>query len=192
MRKPTFKTWKEKPCPSYLGQWHIDRWANAPLSERALWVMASQEGTAESPANWGPKVSLYLRAAGVLSPAPWCAAFLTWALLEAGADRKKLPKFAASTYFWWKWAKENRRLILDGAKIVRGNFGVWHGQGGGHIFAVVKPAAAYWAETLEGNTNKAGSREGRFVMRRERSWAQMASYPRYGWIAIDDRLGVGE
>lgn len=192
MSKPAWKSWKQKPCPVYLGKWYQDRWAKASLSERALWVMASQEGVEETPSNWGPKVSLYLRAAGVFSPAPWCAAFLTWALLEAGADRKKLPVNPASTFFWWSWAKANKRLISEGSKIVRGNFGVWNGKGGGHIFAVVKPVGAYAAETLEGNTNKAGAREGEYVMRRERSWGQMSRYPRFGWIQIDDSLGVND
>ena len=185
-------TWKSKPAPAYLLAWAKDGWASASLSERTLMVLDSQVGVKESPSNWGPKVSMYLRAAGILTPAPWCAALLTWALLEAGADRKKLPRFAASTYYWWSWARANKRLISKGSKIVRGNFGVWNGKGGGHIFAVVKPVGAYAAETLEGNTNKAGAREGEYVMRRQRSWGQMSRYPRFGWIQIDDSLGVND
>lgn len=183
--------WKNNPAPDYLNGWAQPRWATASLAERTLMVLDSQVGVEESPSNWGPKVSLYLRAAGIFSPAPWCAALLTWALLEAGADRKKLPRFAASTYYWHEWARQTKRLINDGQRAQRGFFGVWNGKGGGHIFAVTERKGAYSVATIEGNTNAAGSREGKFVMRRVRSWSQMAAYPRFGWIVIDDFLGVG-
>jgi hypothetical protein len=184
-------TWKSKPAPAYLNAWARDGWASAPLSERVLMVLDSQVGVKESPSNWGPKVSMYLRAAGILSPAAWCAALLTWALLEAGADRKKLPRFAASTYYWWKWAQENKRLITDGSRFFRGHFGVWNGKGGGHIFAVTRKSGTFSADTIEGNTNAAGAREGKYVMRRYRPWSQISAYPRHGWIVIDDSLGLG-
>lgn len=183
--------WKSKPAPGYLKPWAKTDWAEASLAERTLAVLDSQVGVAESPSNWGPKVSLYLRAAGIFSPAPWCAALLTWALLEAGADRKKLPKFAASTYFWWDWARKNKRLITDGKRARRGFFGVWNGKGGGHIFAVTRPQGTYSVMTIEGNTNEAGEREGKYVMRRYRPWSQISAYPRHGWIVIDDSLGLG-
>ena len=185
------KFWKHKPAPDYLGAWAIGAWASASLAERTLMVLDSQVGVEESPSNWGPKVSMYLRVAGVFSPAPWCAALLTWALVEAGADRKKLPKLAASTYYWHEWAKATGRLITDGTKAQRGFFGVWNGRKGGHIFAVTRRSGTYQVMTIEGNTNEAGEREGKYVMRRYRSWSQMAGYPRFGWIVIDDSLGVG-
>ena len=88
------------PKPSYVTTVSAAEWASLPLPERFLHVARSQVGVREVTANWSPIIKLYLKVAGVFSPAPWCAAFLTWCLLEAGADRKKLPKFPASTYYW--------------------------------------------------------------------------------------------
>jgi len=185
-------TWREKPAPSYLKAWARQNWSEASLSERTLMVLDSQVGVEENPSNWGPEVKKYLNAAGVNTPAPWCAALLTWALLEAGADRKKLPENAASTFYWYQWAKENKFLATRWSGAKRGVFGIWNGRDGrGHIFAVTKIIGPFKVETIEGNTNSAGSREGRFVMRRSRTWATLMAYLRFGWIEIPDSLGVG-
>lgn len=185
--------WKSKPAPSYLKAWAKTDWAEASLAERTLMVLDSQVGVEENPSNWGPDVKKYLNAAGVNAPAPWCAALLTWALIEAGADRKKLPDNAASTFSWWAWAKENKLLSSRWAGAKRGVFGFWNARNGfGHIFAVTKVLSAFRVTTIEGNTNKAGSRDGRFVMRRERNWSLLLAYPRFGWINIPDSLGIGE
>jgi hypothetical protein len=156
-------------------------------------VLDSQVGVEENPSNWGPEVKKYLSAAGLNAPAPWCAALLTWALLEAGADRKKLPEKAASTYYWYQWAKENKFLVTRWAGAKRAVFGIWNARSGqGHIFVVTKVLSRFRVATIEGNTNKAGSREGRFVMRRERTWGTLLAYLRFGWIVIDDSLGVND
>lgn len=185
-------SWRDKPAPSYLKAWARQNWSGASLSERTLMVLDSQVGVEENPSNWGPEVQKYLKAAGLDQPAPWCAALLTWALLEAGADRRKLPDNAASTYFWWAWAKENKLLRSKWLGIKRGVFALWNDRNGkGHIFAVTKVLGAFTVETIEGNTNAAGSREGRFVMRRKRNWSLLAAFTRFGWLEIPDSLGVG-
>ncbi len=48
-------------------------------------VVHSEVGTHEWPtgSNWGP-VKKFLKAAGIALAAPWCAAFVTWALRQAG------------------------------------------------------------------------------------------------------------
>ena len=184
--------WKSKPCPAYLKAWAKPGWADASLAERTLMVLDSQVGVKESPSNWGPEVKEYLNAAGVHAPAPWCAALLTWALLEAGADKKKLPDNPASTYYWYQWAKANKFLATRWSGAKRAVFGIWNGAGGrGHIFAVTKVLGSFRVATIEGNTNAAGSREGKYVMRRNRTWATLLAYPRFGWIEIPDSLGVG-
>ena len=189
--------WRDKPKPSYVTTLDLISWRNASLAERTLHVAASQVGVREVGENWGMKVKMFLASAGILSPAAWCAAFLTWCLLQAGADRKKLPRFAASTYYWYQWAAVND-LIVNRA--VRGCFGVQNGAKGGHIWCITKDSerqvvhgneVVHVFETIEGNTNEGGSREGVGVFRRKRTEESMKAYPRFAFIAIPDSLGVG-
>lgn len=172
------------PKPEYVKTVSAEEWRTLPLSERWLHVARSQVGVREVESNWGPVVRLYLKAAGLFSPAPWCAAFVTWCLVESGAVRSKLPKFAASTYWWWKWATDNKRLH---AIPRRGDIGVVNGKSGGHQFAVrASTLGGNLFSTIEGNTNDEGSREGYEVCDRERSVRQyMEKYPRWGFIGVE-------
>lgn len=196
-----FSHWRDKPAPAYLDTYARSVWRNATLRERMVHVMRSQEKAKvrELTRNWSPQIRAYLAVTGIFSPAPWCAAFVTWCLLEAGADRKKLPKNAASTYFWWKWAKETGRLKVNekGAPVYepeRGDLFDWNSDGGGHIggiYDVVEVKGIVKMLTIEGNTDQAGSREGVAVMNRVRMWNSLARHKRYGIIQIPDELGVG-
>jgi hypothetical protein len=159
-----------------------------PLHERALHVARSQVGVTEASRNWSPIISLYLRAVGLFSPAPWCAAFVTWCLIRAGADRKKLPRNAASCRAWCLWARErgiNRPLNV---RPKRGDVIAYYDQRGrGHIMFAAEIAlrlnvgpdhrSFYTVRTLEGNTNAAGSREGVAVMSRQREFPDVMNLP---------------
>lgn len=161
-------------------------WAASKLSERALHVARSYEGERESAANDSKLIRAWLKLAGVFFPAPWCAAFVTACLVEAGADRKKLPRFAASTYYWWLWAKNSRRLRQVG---VRGDVFVWNGRDGGHTGFVRQGGGGDpKIGTLEGNTNDEGSREGYEVCERVRWTSEISRHPRWGYIVIDEGL----
>lgn len=173
----------DTPKPAYVKTLTDGAWDGATLAERALHVARSQDSVREAGTNWGPKVSLYLRLAGIFSPAPWCAAFVTWCLVEAGADRKKLPKFAASTYFWYAWANKTGRARTFPE---RGRVAVQNGAGGGHIWFCLSGADPH--RTLEGNTNPGGSREGYGVFERKRHATNMRKHPRWCFIAIGDDL----
>ena len=172
------------PRPSYIPDNVCTEttWNSAALQERTLFVARSQqkEGVKEVGNNWGPVVKMYLKVAGLRSPAPWCAAFLTWCLVEAGADRKKLPKNPASTYFWWKWAKDTDRTMVTPG---RGNVFVWNGKGGGHI-GLITGIDRGMLTTIEGNTNEEGSREGTAVMNKLRKMSRIQSFPRWAYIDI--------
>lgn len=182
---------RNKPKPAYVKTLDDQAWRNASLMERALHVAASQVGVEEVTENWSPAIKAYLAVAGVFSPAAWCAAFVTWCLVEAGADRKKLPKLAASTYYWWEWAKKN--ALLSGHPKARSIF-LWNGAKGGHTGFVsqVEPDDPDRYHTIEGNTDKAGSREGKRVMRRDRRTTEMVYQPRRGFILISDSLFEAE
>jgi len=176
---------RSKPRPAYVKTLDDHEWRNASLMERALHVAASQEGVKEVSTNWSPVIKLYLAVVGLFKPAPWCAAFVTWCLLEAGADRKKLPKFAASTFYWWEWASKNALLL--GQPKPRSIF-VWNGKDGGHtgfVTGLVQDDPEKF-NTLEGNTDVKGSREGTKVMRRVRHRLEMVRYPRHGFFFIPD------
>lgn len=160
-----------------------DQWAALPLRERALHVARSYVGEKESAPNDSKLIRFWLKLSGVLVPAPWCAAFVTACLLEAGADRKKLPKFAASTYFWWLWAKQSGRLHTMPK---RGNAFVWNGKAGGHVGFVRstdEPQGRFGS--IEGNTNDEGSREGYEVCDRARFPREVSKHPRWGYINLD-------
>lgn len=184
---PSHLKGKHKPRPAYVLTMDDEAWNRASLSERALHVARSQErlDVREIPkgSNWGKVVQMYLKVAGLFSPAPWCAAFVTWCLIESGADRKKLPKNPASTYFWWAWAKERGRLA-DGPR--RGDLFVWNGKSGGHIGFCLNDAGKF--RTLEGNTNDDGSREGYEVAELTRRTSDLQRHPRWGFILITDSL----
>lgn len=140
-----------------------------PVWERSLHQAASQVGVREVPkgSNWGPMVSLYLKAAGLLKPAYWCAAFVTWCIVAAGGKRSSLPKLAASTYWWMVWARNTGRNVN---KPKRGYLFVWNVKGAGHIgFITSVSDSGQTFETIEGNTNSGGSREGYEVARRTRT-----------------------
>jgi hypothetical protein len=172
------------PKPDFVTRVTADEWAALPLSERALFVARSQldAKVAEFPrgSNWGPAVSLYLRIAGLRNPAPWCAAFVYWCLVVAGADRRKLWSNPASTYSLWKWAANSGRLSpVPG----RGTAFVWNASGGGHTGFVRAVLPGNVVATIEGNTNAGGSREGYEVAERKRDVLQIfKSGPRYGFI----------
>jgi hypothetical protein len=171
------------PKPAYVKTVTDSEWRSLKLGERALHVARSQVGVRESSENWGPMVRAYLAVAGLFSPAPWCAAFVTWCLLEAGAVRSKLPKLAASTYWWFVWAQSTKRLRSIPR---RGDIGVVNGAKGGHEFFVRMATGKDEFSTIEGNTNDEGSREGYEVCDRERSVrGYMMKFVRWGFIDVE-------
>lgn len=177
-------------------------WRNASLAERFLHVCASQEGEREvGRTNYGGMVTRFLNAAGFFKGAPWCAAFLFWALVESGANPLKLWRgipglrgnWAASTWGMLEWAR--RKQILSAGPPARGDIGVWFNarSGGGHTFAITGVRAGSKSDpsnvvmlTLEGNTNDEGSREGYEVARRERTFGSLRANAQWGFIRVTD------
>ena len=124
-------------------------------------VLKSQIGQTEHPigSNWGQPVQEYLEAAGINRPAPWCAAFIEWGLQKIG--RKGAGAYVPS------WNQPSHRI--DRPSI--GSLGlVWFPQMKryGHIFCVKRVTSSRSIETIEGNSNAEGSREGYAVVSRVR------------------------
>ena len=106
---------------------------------------------------------------------PWCAAFMCYVISEGMKKNPilktdSLPMYAACRD-WIKWASNNFCLVLDNEEdpqlgdIVLFTFGKDHPS---HI-GLVTDFDGKTVYTIEGNTNKAGSREGDGVYEKERS-----------------------
>lgn len=124
-------------------------------------VLESQVGVMEIPAgsNYGGRVTEYLNSAGINFPSPWCAAFVHWGCLQIG-----LPGYGAWTPSWYKPQLEISVPRRDAWGLVY----YQRLQRFGHIFVVTKVFDNGMIETIEGNTNTDGSREGTGVFRRFR------------------------
>lgn len=139
--------------------------------------------------NTGPRVNEY-KAATSLDPLeewPWCAAFVCWVVREAakstGVEFTETFKRPTTPGAWalerWSLAQDNStwtkkkpvRDILPG-DIVIFNFS--------HVgFAVSECDGAGFFQTVEGNTDDGGSREGGAVLRRWRRSSQVRSRIRF-------------
>lgn len=159
----------------------------AQLLAQALAVAASQNHQMEVPpgSNRGPMVDEYLLAAGMDpkqgSPdsRPWCMCFMYWVFLQAAQHLKRatpLPKTASCHQHWLaaenlphvkritqKQALDDRGLIQPGLLFIL-DFGGGMGHTG--IVESVLPGGAL--QTIEGNTNTDGSRNGVGVFRLQR------------------------
>lgn len=139
--------------------------------------------------NCGPRVNQY-KAATTLDPKqswPWCAAFVCWVVKEAMKSAIvretatfKRPKTAGA------WAFENWSLAQDnstntkkphGGDIQAGDIVVFTFS---HIgIAISSPNADGEVETVEGNTDMMGSREGGGVFKKFRKLSQIRSRIRF-------------
>jgi len=125
-------------------------------------VLEKEVGVLEDPpaSNDGKRVREYLASAGILDPEPWCASFVHWGCLQLG-----LKGYGAWTPSWCVSSLEIDDPVRNAWGLVYfpklGRFG--------HIFVVTKVCENGMIETVEGNTNNDGSREGTGVFRRFRN-----------------------
>jgi hypothetical protein len=124
-------------------------------------ILEAEEGVAETPpySNWGKRVSEYLASTGITYPQPWCAAFVHWGMAQIGQKG-----YGAYCQSWFIPMHE-----IDAP--VRNAWGLVYFpkmQRYAHIFVVTKTFGNGMIETIEGNTNNDGSREGTGVFRRLR------------------------
>lgn len=138
--------------------------------------------------NRGERVQLYQRAVGLGPGSPWCAAFVGWVAREASGEAKAPPWATGSavTGFFNAQSKLRGSEFLafphERAKVRAG--WVWVRAASpadaiaarakrwvrGHTGIVTNPEAAGGFATIEGNTNRAGSRDGDGVYRKIQSW----------------------
>lgn len=150
--------------------------------EVPLILAANQVGVRETGHNRGPQVEQYLRAAGLGPGHPWCAAFVTWALVRSGVRRDALPDRAAAVREWARWAEAQDRVSDTPA---RGRLFYWlRADGLGHI-GFVRQVMPTGIGTIEGNTDEGGGREGDGVYRRVRAMTRLQAFPRHGFIDLE-------
>lgn len=148
------------------------------FSETVLDIASSQVGEQEEPigSNWGPVVQAYLASVGITFPAPWCMAFVYWCFNEAA----KMMSVANPVY---KTGGVMMQLAKSKSKIVKkpqpGDvFIMEFGHGLGHT-GIVESINGNVVNTIEGNTNDDGSREGYEVARRTRKISSIAAFLRW-------------
>ncbi len=153
------------------------------LTAALLDIAGEEVGVREQPpgSNRGPKVDQYIQSVG-LNPSqdsfPWCMCFVYWCFVQATqrvAATNQVPKTGGVHDAWNRSRKKDGVTIVtaeaaqrDPGLVVPGmvffiNTGGSHGHTG-----IVAANVNGLLETIEGNTNDNGSREGIGVFRRTR------------------------
>jgi hypothetical protein len=150
------------------------------LQQLALEVAFSQLGVHEDAGNknTGPQVEKYLAAVGLPPGNPWCMAFVYWCFLQA-AERmgRIIPLYkTGSVQLQYKQRKDKFRALSPQPGDV---FIMLMKNGTGHTGIVEKVNDNGTIDTIEGNTNDEGSREGYEVCRRTRQESSIAGYLRF-------------
>lgn len=151
-----------------------------------LEVAESQVGVREHGRNRGPQVEAYLRAVGLGPDHPWCAAFVCWCGVSAVQDRWPLPRTGWCPDLGTFAVERNARYLRP----QRGDvFLIYHPSLGrfahtGYVTAVL-PDGRY--ETIEGNSNDTGSREGDGVYARTGARARVVG-PQDRFIRLSELL----
>lgn len=149
------------------------------LADSALQNARSQIGVSEDPrgSNSGPMVNRYLASVGLKPGYAWCAAFVYWchenAAKLAGVENPA-PKTAGVLDMWNK-AKANRVTMPRPGDV----FIIDHGKGKGHAGFVERVIDDSTLETIEGNSDPKGGREGIEVLRRQRKTKTIIGYLRF-------------
>jgi hypothetical protein len=154
------------------------------LLQRVINVAAAEEQqhVREEPlgSNRGPRVDQYLRSAGIdpgTGSYPWCASFIVWCFDNAARQlglASPVPRTAGVHDMWQKAGRAGfRRIPYDAAigdpsQVQPGHvFFIDTGEGHGHTGLVVGRDGNEF-QTIEGNTNELGGREGIGVFARSR------------------------
>jgi len=129
-----------------------------------LQIAITQIGNQEIPknSNWGEHVQKYLKSVGITFPASWCGAFVYWCCKQA-YPTNILYKTGGVLMQWNKVLPQYKHSEPKVGDIFIMDFG----KGLGHT-GFVENIIGNEIETIEGNSNDEGSREGYEVCRRKR------------------------
>lgn len=142
---------------------------------RALEIAASQIGTQEDPqgSNWSKDltkgVPVYLKSVNINFPASWCMAFVYWCVQSACAELKKTNPLIKTGGVMFQWNTISSAFKFSNLNALKPGdiFIMDHGHGLGHT-GMIESVEGDKINTIEGNTNDTGSREGFEVCRKQR------------------------
>lgn len=144
------------------------------------WILTAQKqlGVKEFPkgSNTGKQVEVYLKSVGLGKGYAWCMAFVYWCVLQDFvANGLKTPlKATGGVRDQWIYCKKWAVKIPQAGDI----FIIVYENGTGHAGFVEKILPDGMIQTIEGNTNDEGSREGYEVCRRKRSIKSITGFIR--------------
>lgn len=150
-----------------------------PLADNALKIAKSQIGKQEIPkgSNAGTDVEKYLKSVGLGKGYSWCMAFVYWCFLEASIQTKLKNTLKKTGGVLAQWnsidAKYKKQEPQTGDVFIMD-----FGKGQGHTGFVEKILPNGKIQTIEGNTNDDGSREGYEVCRRTRNLSTIKGFIR--------------
>ncbi len=135
-----------------------------PTASAALKIATSQIGVTEIPkgSNRGPEVEIYLKSVGLGGGYSWCMAFVYYCVAQTKLSNPL--KKTGGVLAQWNAKPELRKITPEPGDI----FIMDYGKGLGHTGFVEKVMPGGMIQTIEGNTNADGSREGFAVCRRTR------------------------
>jgi hypothetical protein len=151
----------------------ICSYGQSPLRKRVIDTALAEVGVKElTGKNDGHAVEKYLKVCGLPKGYAWCAAFISWNY-QVNCVTTFKSAWAPS------WFPKNKAL-KPGAIPQPGDVGgIWISDRIGHVFFIYKWDAKI-TQTIEGNTNEAGSREGDGVYIKRRLTRQI--YKTANWI----------
>lgn len=135
------------------------------LADTALQIARTEIGQSEQPkgSNWGDAVKKYLASVGIGFPAPWCMAFVYWSVDKAAKELGQQNPLARTGGVMPQWNASKKLRVTTPRK---GDlFVMSFGKGLGHI-GFVDSVQGDRIQTVEGNSNDEGSREGFEVCRK--------------------------
>jgi surface antigen len=137
------------------------------LALDSLAVAKSQLGLEEIPrgSNWGVNVKKYLASVGIDFPASWCMSFVYWCVNEACKKRGIKNPLVPTGGVLNQWANVDAKMKATKGPQPGDIFIMDFGSGHGHT-GFVESVNGDRINTVEGNSNADGSREGYEVCRK--------------------------
>jgi hypothetical protein len=150
------------------------------LKLEALKVALTQLGKQENPknSNWGKPVQDYLASVGITFPASWCMAYVYWCFKQASLNLKVTNPLIKTGGVLAHWNQADSKYKISLNPEPGDIFIMDFGKGLGHT-GIVESTTASHINTIEGNSNNDGSRNGNEVVRHNMAKTSIKGYLRY-------------
>lgn len=141
------------------------------LAQRVVCIASSEVGVKEVPkrSNSGCGVDDYLKSVGLKPGYAWCMAFVYWVVNRAAKELDIKNPLVRTAGVLRQWNETTLRKLPKTSRAIKPGdiFIMDFGKGLGHT-GIVESVTGGVIQTIEGNTNDNGSREGDRVARRSR------------------------